>query len=51
LLAARGHSNKVISYELGVSASVVSEALSGGMAKLGFTRRDELMQLAAVLPT
>jgi DNA-binding CsgD family transcriptional regulator len=49
-LAARGHSNKVISYELGISASVVSGALAGGMAKLGFTRRDELIQLATVLP-
>lgn len=47
-LAAQGHPNKIIAYELGLPNSVVSEALNDGMTKLGLDSRAALLQLAAL---
>lgn len=44
-LAAFEHSSKLIAYELGVSASVVSERLKVALAKLGLRTRAELVQV------
>lgn len=50
-LAARGHSNKFIAYELGLSPSTVAFELKRTMMRLGLGTRAELVRLGgAVLP-
>nr|HEX4315820.1 LuxR C-terminal-related transcriptional regulator [Kofleriaceae bacterium] len=43
-LAARGYANKLIAYELGISAATVVRVLAAAAAKLGTTTRVELIQ-------
>ena len=47
-LAARGHANKFIGYELGMSASTVATHLRRGLAKLGVASRSALVATAPV---
>ena len=47
-LAARGHANKHIGYELGLSASTVATHLRRGLAKLGVRSRTALVATAPV---
>jgi DNA-binding CsgD family transcriptional regulator len=42
---ALGHSNKLIAYELGLSASTVSMQVAGAMSRLGVGSRVELVQV------
>src|SRR5262249_13369038 len=44
-LAAFGHPNKVIAYELGIALSTVATLLQGAVRKLGLTSRLELIQV------
>jgi DNA-binding CsgD family transcriptional regulator len=44
-LVSLGHSNKLISYELGLAASTVATHLASAMTKLGVPSRVELVQL------
>jgi DNA-binding NarL/FixJ family response regulator len=46
-LAARGHSNKLIAYELGLPASTVASDLRTVLTRLGLSRRTELVRLLA----
>jgi DNA-binding NarL/FixJ family response regulator len=48
-LAACGHSNKLIAYELGLSVGTVSTHLKAAMKKLGLARRANLVRLGATL--
>jgi DNA-binding CsgD family transcriptional regulator len=48
-LAARGHSDKVIGFALGITASSVGTHLSVAAAKLGVRSRIELVQICAAL--
>ncbi len=45
--AARGHSVKLIAYELGLSSPTISEHLTSAMAKLGVANRGELSRVFA----
>jgi DNA-binding NarL/FixJ family response regulator len=45
ILAAFGHSSKLIAYELGRSESVISERLKSAVRKLGLRNRSELVRL------
>ena len=45
-----GHSNKLIAYELGLSASTVSSLLRSALRKLGLGSRSELLRLFAPPP-
>jgi DNA-binding CsgD family transcriptional regulator len=51
LWAAAGHANKVIAYELGLSASTVRVLLSRAAAKIGVRTRTELLAKVARLRT
>jgi DNA-binding CsgD family transcriptional regulator len=42
-----GHSNKLIAYELGLSASTVSSLLRSALRKLGLSSRSELLRVFA----
>jgi DNA-binding CsgD family transcriptional regulator len=46
-LAALGHSNKIIAYELGLSMSSVATLLRRGLAKCGLRSRAEMVELFA----
>jgi DNA-binding NarL/FixJ family response regulator len=46
-LAARGHSNKLIAYELGVPPSTVASDLRTVLTRLGLSRRTELVRVLA----
>lgn len=51
LLAALGHSNKLIAYELGIPLSTVAARLKRALAKTGIKTRNQLVQfLAGTLP-
>jgi DNA-binding CsgD family transcriptional regulator len=47
-LAALGHSNKLIAYEIGLKASTVSGYLTSACSKLGITSRVELVRAMSV---
>ncbi|HVU01522.1 MAG TPA: helix-turn-helix transcriptional regulator [Polyangiaceae bacterium] len=47
--AARGHSNKQIAYEMGISESTVSEHVRRAVSKLGLRSRVELVSTLAAL--
>lgn len=44
-LAARGHANKLIAYELGLTPSTVASDLKEGLSRLGLKSRAELVKL------
>ncbi len=46
-LAARGHANKLIAYELGLTPSTVAGDLKEGLARLGLKTRSELVKLGS----
>lgn len=48
-LASRGHSNKLIAYELGVGSSTVAAHLTSAARKLGISSREVLLHASAVL--
>jgi DNA-binding CsgD family transcriptional regulator len=50
-LAALGHGNKLIAYDLGVSVSTVSMYLARAAAKLGASSRTSLIQILKSLPS
>ena len=49
-LVQRGHSSKVIAYELGISASAVSQRLASALRKLGLSHLSELSRCERAVP-